>query len=113
MPTYQISNQPKFIRQAGDDCDIKVTIPALFPLSSDCVVRFGVVESVTTPKVIFIKTNLNNTLFVDGQAITIPLLACETINKYGDFQWELDVTIGNVKTTIGRGVLVLIKKLIK
>ena len=113
MPTYQISNQPQFIRQAGDDCDIKITVPSLFPLSSGCVVRFGVVESVTTPKVIFIKTNSNDTLFVDGQAITIPLLASETVDKYGDFQWELDVTIGNVKTTIGRGAFVLIKKLIK
>ncbi len=114
MSTFLIKSKIKITRQSGDDFEVIFNIPALIPLT-DATLKFGVFS-----KNVFDKTKATSVLSkagsditIDGQKATIPFNSTETLNKFGVFIWELEVTIGGKISTIGTGDFELIKTVIE
>lgn len=104
MSTYLIANEITITRQAGDLADITFTVPEVLSMTGKTA-KFQVFDKNRTA----IIEKAAPDLVVNGQVITIPLLAADTQNYAGSHYWELEVT-GPI--TIGHGPFIITKTFI-
>jgi hypothetical protein len=109
MTTYLIKAQITITRQEGDTADIVITVPALLSMTG-YEAQFKVYN--TAGQAVLSKAS-PATITVDGQIITIPLLAADTKGKPGTHKWELQIAKTGSVITIGKGQFVIVSELIK
>ena len=110
MATFLIGSEININRQEGDTADIVFTMPTILDLSLFAEVKFQVKNAT---KSVFTKSLTDNTITVNGQTITIPLLVADTTNKAGTHRWELEISNDTPEViTIAKGNFTIIKQII-
>lgn len=110
MESYIVTKEITIRRQEGDTGSVVFVIPDIIDLDLYTEIKFKVSNS---GSLIFIKLLSDNSISVENQTVTIPLLAVDTKLKSGNHFWELELSNDTEITTIGRGVFVIIKELIQ
>ena len=101
-----IGERYRIERQEGDDGSIEMTVPAYIDLDGVQVI-FEVFHGLKDP--LFSKTNTpSGGIVVSGQTIVIELLAADTEGFPGTHNSRVRIIRQAGKTTIGRGVLVIV-----
>jgi len=109
MSTYLISEEVNITRQEGDTADIVITVPSTITLSDFTEIKMQVKNG---NNLMMGKTLSGETITVNGQTITIPLLTTDTKNKSGLHRWELELSSTTQTITIARGNFTIIKEII-
>jgi hypothetical protein len=109
MPTYLVTKRLKITRQSGDDFDVVIHIPELFPTENTSF-KFGIFDKKNSNKLLIQKES--PTVTTSGQTITVPFSKPETTNKYGSYVWELEAIKDGKTSTIGMGDFELVQTLI-
>ena len=106
MATYLITREITITRQEGNPSDVIINVPESLSLSGKTA-HFRVVDS--AGKIIIDK---EDEIVIDGQTLTVLLVASDTARKSGKFRWQLDVSDANGPITIGKGDFVINKSII-
>lgn len=111
MATYLIKKEYDITRQEGDTADVVIVVPDVIDMQNYDV-QFSVKSNMGVT--IFDKKTADGTITVAGQTITIPLLATDTKDNPGKYRWELQISNNTPEViTIGRGVFLIVRELIK
>lgn len=110
MATYLIKKEYDITRQEGDTADVVIIVPDILDMQ-DYQAQFAVKSNMG--ETIFDKKTAEGTATKTGQTITVPIAPADTKGKPGKYRWELQVTKINEVITIGRGVFLIVRELIK
>lgn len=112
MPTYIVAQELEIVRQEGDTCDVKFTVPET--LSIDGYRVNFMVRSVDGEIIIDKSTDGDRGIDVENQDITVSIDPEDTGQRSGTHRWELEISGGVYGTiTIGRGDFVIMESIIK
>jgi hypothetical protein len=99
MPRYIVKKDFPITGQYGDDFDIVINVPILFPLQTGDIITFEVFESMTN----IVKIAKDSQIIRDNQKLTIPFGDEDTALLRGSYRWVLRVNRSGTKTRIGQG----------
>lgn len=99
MPRFLVKRDFAITGQYGDDFDVVITVPMLFPLNPEDTITFEVFEAMSTT----IRLTKDDEIVRLGQQLTIPFSDTDTAALRGSFRWKLRVIRAGIKTRIGQG----------